>query len=262
MEQLLNDEFFIFAVELADIAANISSKNFRQQFEINSKEGNYPVTAIDLEIEAKIRNLIKHNYPDHGVIGEEFANSGVDKEYVWVIDPIDGTVAYTTGKATYSTLIALLKDGEPVMGIIDQPIMKERFIGVKEYGAWLNGNRLKTSNCNDLATARLNATTPNMFKTEYEKAAFSALQNMVRVTSFGGDSYAYGLLAAGHIDIIIESDLKYYDVASVIPIIEESGGVITNWDGELICLGNFTGRCLVSANKELHKLVLDIINKA
>ena len=259
MQQLLNDEFFVFAIELADIAANISSKNFRQHFAISTKDGNYPVTAIDLEIEEKIRSLIKHNYPEHGIIGEEFANSGVDKEYVWVIDPIDGTVAYTTGKATYSTLIALLKDGEPVMGIIDQAIMKERFIGVREYGAWLNGHQLKTSSCNDLSKARLNTTTPYMFKTDYEKKAFNELQKMTKVTSFGGDSYAYGLLAAGHIDIIIEADLRYYDIASVIPIIEESGGIITKWSGEQICLGNFNGRCLVSANAELHKLALKII---
>lgn len=259
MQQLLNDEYFIFAIELADTAANISNQHFRNSFEISTKKCNSLVTAVDLEIEEKVRALIKKNYPEHGVIGEEFANSGIDKEYVWVIDPIDGTVAYATGKPTYSTLVALLKDGEPVIGIIDQAILKERFIGVKEFGAWLNGQQLKTSGCKDITMARLNATTPYMFTTDYEKKAFNKIHNLARVTSFGGDSYAYGLLAAGHIDIIMEADLKYYDVASVIPIIEESGGVITNWQGEHICHGNFDGQCLVTASAELHQLVLKTI---
>lgn len=260
MQQLLTTELLDFALELTDIAAKISGSNFRSKLEIKSKDGNYPVTKIDLEIEEEIRHVIKERYPEHGVIGEEFANVGVEKEFVWVIDPIDGTVAFTTGKPTYSTLIALLRNNVPLIGVIDQPILKERFIGVYKDGASLNGTKLQTSNCNDFKMARLNATTPYMFKTAFEKNAFARLQQKVKVTSFGGDSYAYGLLAAGHIDIIMEADLKYYDVASVIPIIEESGGVITNWQGEHIDK-DFNGQCLVTANKTLHKLILEIIGE-
>lgn len=260
MQYLLNNEFFQAANDFADIAAKISKSNFRKNFDIKIKEGNYPVTAIDLEIEQQLRNSIKQRYDLHGVIGEEFPSYGENNEYVWVLDPIDGTVAFTTGKPTYSTLLALLKNQAPMLGIIDQPILQERFIGLSGHGTWLNGKKLKTSDCSTFKMARLNATTPYMFITEYEKNAFAKLQKKVRVTSFGGDSYAYGLLASGHIDIIMEADLKYYDVASVIPIIEESGGVITDWQGNAINK-DFKGQCLVTANKILHKLVLDIIGE-
>ena len=258
MQEILNDELFLAAIEFADIASTISKDKFRSKLEINTKNGNYPVTAVDLAIEEKIRAMIKKNYSEHGVIGEEFSDFGKDKEYVWVIDPIDGTAAFTVGKPTYSTLIALLKNGEPIIGVIDQPILEERFIAAKDFGAWLNGHKIHTSSCDTFAMARLNATTPYMFKTEYEKAVFAAVQKQVKVTSFGGDSYAYGLLASGHIDVIIEADLKYYDVASIIPIIEESGGVITDWQGKPITM-NFSGQCLATANAQLHKLVLKTI---
>lgn len=260
MQDILNNELFVSAIEFIEIASKISKKYFRKNFDVNVKDGNYPVTAVDLKIEQEIRTIIKKHYESHGVIGEEFPSYGENNEYVWVIDPIDGTVAFTTGKPTFSTLIALLKDGQPILGIIDQAILNERFIGVQGHGAWLNGQKLQTSNCSTFRMARLNATTPYMFKTEYEKNAFAKLQKEVRVTSFGGDSYAYGLLASGHIDIIMEADLKYYDVASVIPIIEESGGVITDWQGNAINK-DFKGQCLVTANKTLHKLVLEIIGE-
>ena len=259
MEKFLTDELFLTAVELANLAANISKKYFRQPLDIDSKDGLYPVTLVDREIETCLRQRIKHLYPTHGIIGEEFANENAGKQYVWVIDPIDGTVAYTTGKPTFTTLIALLENGQPIIGIIDQAILDDRFIGVMGEGAWLNGVNLSSSICDSLSLARLNATTPYMFRNDDEQAAFARVHKEVKLTSFGSDAYAYGLLAAGHIDLIMEADLKYYDVASIIPVVGESGGIITDWQGNPITQ-NFSGQCLASANAKLHDLALKIIN--
>lgn len=261
MDQVFSDEFFLAGVQLADLAAVISKKYFREPLKIYEKEHDYPVTVADREIEQCLRNWIRENYPTHGVIGEEFANENHISEYTWVIDPIDGTISFATGKPLFTTLIALLKDNEPVLGIIDQPILDDRFIGVKGQGAWLNGNKLKTKTSQRLADARLNATTPYMFKTADKRAKFEKLRNEVRITSWGGDAYAYGLLAAGQIDVVMESDLEYYDVAALKVIIEESGGVFTNWAGKPITYQNFAGECLASANKSLHSECLKIINK-
>lgn len=260
MDKVLTDELFLAAVELADLAAEISGKYFRGHIAIESKEGAYPVTFVDREIENCLRSRIKKNYPEHGIIGEEFANLSEHRKYVWVIDPIDGTAAYTTGKPTFTTLIALLEDGKPVIGVIDQSVLNDRFIGVVDHGAWFNGTSLTGGACDALADARLNATTPYMFKTEYEKNTFERLHKEVKLTAFGGDAYAYGLLAAGHIDIIMEADLGYYDVASLIPIVNGSGGVITDWQGRAISKDNFKGECLACSNAKLHNLALGIIN--
>jgi inositol-phosphate phosphatase/L-galactose 1-phosphate phosphatase/histidinol-phosphatase len=284
------DELLTFALFLADTAAVISRRYFRHNLSIDTKAGNFPVTQADREIEATLRRLINEKYPSHAIIGEEYESKVGSDDYAWVIDPIDGTVAFTTGKPTFTTLIALTKNGKAVFGIIDQPISRERFIGVDNYGAYLTVGAstkittvqtdgpdskqalpvvpisllstfnlpLKTSQINSLSQARLNATTPYMFNPE-EMVWFNKLKDNVRVCSWGGDAYAYALLASGHIDLIMESQLQYYDVAAVAPIIEASGGIISTWQGEPIT-PQFTGQCLASANYELHNLALKIIN--
>ena len=259
MNKILVDELFLTIVELADLAAEISKKYFRKNIGIEYKDGTYPVTVVDREIETCLRERIKKIYPTHGIIGEEFANHNADKKYIWVIDPIDGTAAFTTGKPTFTTLIALLEDDKPAIGIIDQAVLGDRFMGIAGQGAWFNGARLAVSEESVLSHARLNATTPYMFKTTYEKNAFERVRKEVRLTAFGSDSYAYGLLAAGYIDIIMEADLGYYDVAALIPIINGSGGVITDWQGNELNSKTFTGQCLASATHKLHDSILKII---
>ncbi|MCC2644493.1 MAG: histidinol phosphate phosphatase [Burkholderiales bacterium] len=263
-------------MQLADMAAGISRRNFRQNLVINNKPGNFPVTQADLEIETTLRKMIKARYPTHTIIGEEFANeSGISaKEYTWVIDPIDGTVAFTTGKPTFTTLIALVSNSTPILGIIDQPILGERFIGINKNGAYLsltNGNEtsrlnsdlsiyqgIQTSKTINPAYARLNASTPDMFTAD-ELYKFDKLKSQVKVCAWGGDAYAYAMLACGQIDLIMESQLQYYDVAALIPIITASGGIITTWDGEPIT-SDFKGQCLASSNAELQACALKIIN--
>lgn len=261
MQNTSKNEFFLSVIQLADIASEISTKYFRKNIEIDSKSNNTPVTIVDREIELAIRSWITKNYPTHDIMGEEYTDVIADGKYTWVIDPIDGTVAFSSGKPLFTTLIALLCGNTPMIGIVDQPILGDRFIAVRDEGAWLNGVRLQTSDTTEVSQARLNATTPYMFKTDFERQTFDKVKQEVLLTGFGGDAYSYGLLASGHIDIIVEADLGYYDIAPLVVLIEEAGGVFTNWQGYKIDKDNFNGQVLATANMELHKKVLEIINK-
>ena len=145
MSDDLTSKLFEFANFLADEAAQISRKYFRQHIVIDSKDNKSPVTIADREIELRLRELIKQHYPNHGIIGEEFANQETQAEFCWVLDPIDGTVAFSTGKPTFTTLVALLRNGAPLLSVIDQAISGERFSGLANYGAWLNSAKLQTS---------------------------------------------------------------------------------------------------------------------
>lgn len=258
MNQICPDELYNAAINLANIAATISKKYFRTELIVDTKIGNYPVTVADSQIEEVLRYWINEHYPTHGIIGEELANQEAQSEYTWVIDPIDGTTAFTTGKPTFTTLIALLKDNQPILGIIDQAIINERFIGTMHQGSWLNDKQLQTNNVVTLNLARLNATTPFMFNAK-EYATFNKLAQQVKLTAWGGDAYAYALLASGYIDVILESDLKYYDVAALLPIVQMSGGIISDWHGNPIT-PEFNGQCLACANLQLHNQVLELIN--
>ena len=259
--KLINNpkNIFDFANYLADEAAIISRKYFRQPLIIDNKSNATPVTIADKEIELRIRQLIQEHYPTHGIIGEEFDSIKGSCEFSWVIDPIDGTVAFSCGKPSFTTLIALLQNGEPIYSLVDQSISEERFCGSGKLGARLNNQPIHTSQTRQLAGVRLNATTPYMFRTEAEQALFAKLKAQVKLASFGGDAYAFALLAAGHIDVIMEADLQYYDVAALIPLIEGAGGIISDWQGKTLT-PNFNGQCLASANAELHQQVLRLIN--
>lgn len=248
-----------FANYLADEAALISRKYFRQSLSIECKANHTPVTIADREIELRLRELITIHYPTHGIIGEEFANTLVplSHEWCWVLDPIDGTVAFTTGKPTFTTLIALLHWQQPVLSVIDQAISRERFCAHER--AYLNQQLLSTSPISNLAAARLNATTPYMFKTSYEQAVFEQVRRQVKVCAFGGDAYAFGLLAAGQLELIVEADLEYYDVAALIPLIKASGGLISDWQGNPL-RPDFNGQCLACANLELQQQIVALVN--
>lgn len=259
MNQQQLDEFLDFAQNLANQANALAKKYFRSNLHISNKENKTPVTIADQEIELLLRKLINNTYPSHGIVGEEFAKSNEQAEYCWVLDPIDGTVAFSTGKPTFTTLIALLHHNEPILSVITQAISNEVFYAVKSQKAYLNHQEIVTSKQQNISDARLNATTPYMFKTTEEKNKFQKLSSQVKLTSFGGDAYAFALLAAGHIDLIMEADLQYYDVAALIPIIEAAGGIISDWQGKKLTQ-KFNGQCLASANYALHQQALKIIN--
>ncbi len=256
------DNFLEFALYLADEAAQISGKYFRGSFTVASKIDQSPVTIADREIELRLRELIKQYYPEHGVSGEEFADQITNSAYCWVIDPIDGTIAFACGKPLFTTLIALLHHGKPRLSVIDQPILGERYSALCGAGAFLKDRQEIQIHSNkqlQLSSARLNATTPTMFNAK-ESFHFARLAQAVQMVSFGGDAYAYAQLAAGHIDIIMESSLHYYDIAALIPLIEESGGIISDWQGKPLSQ-DFNGQVLACANLELQRQALKVINQ-
>lgn len=245
---------------MADLADDISRRYFRQAHQQNIKADSSPVTQADLEIEETLRQYIGRHLSDHGIWGEEFGVQSGTTDYMWIIDPIDGTTAFTQGKPTFTTLIALYQNDEPLLGIISQAYLRERWIGSIHSLTLLNTQTCQTSSQTELNKARLSATTPQMFVTPQEQSCFAALRDASGVRSFGGDAYAFGLLAAGYIDVILEASLKYYDIAALIPIIEGAGGVISNWQGEPLNV-NFKGQCLASANAELHQQALERVQK-
>lgn len=253
---IINEKLLIAAHEMANIAGEISKSYFRKKIDVLLKSPKSAVTEADLKIEKTLREYLKVNYPDHSILGEEYGSTETDSEYLWVIDPIDGTTSFTCGKPTFCTLIALLYRNEPTIGIIDQPIIKERWVGLADEKTTFNG--VKCSHfCDNPDFLRLNCTTPLMFSEE-ERKVFELIQDKVEISAYGGDGYAYGLLASGYIDIILEADLKFYDVAALIPIIKGVGGKITDWDGNEIDSRGFDGRVLATRDTAIHQKILNM----
>ncbi|MDH1551598.1 MULTISPECIES: histidinol-phosphatase [Pseudomonas] len=225
-------ELRTFAEQLADAAALAIKPYFRASLDVEDKGGRLydPVTVADKAAEDAMRALIQARYPDHGILGEEAGVAVGSSPLTWVLDPIDGTRAFITGLPLWGTLIALNDGTRPVLGVMNQPFTGERFIGTPE-GAWRNATPLRTRACADLATATLMCTTPDMFDTAERKAAFEAVAGQARLMRYGGDCYAYCMLASGFVDVIVEASLQPYDVQALMPIIEGAGGVISAWDG-------------------------------
>eukprot|EP00201_Polytomella_parva_P014132 CAMPEP_0175058146 /NCGR_PEP_ID=MMETSP0052_2-20121109/11678_1 /TAXON_ID=51329 ORGANISM="Polytomella parva, Strain SAG 63-3" /NCGR_SAMPLE_ID=MMETSP0052_2 /ASSEMBLY_ACC=CAM_ASM_000194 /LENGTH=306 /DNA_ID=CAMNT_0016323479 /DNA_START=117 /DNA_END=1037 /DNA_ORIENTATION=+ len=222
------------ANNLADAASKITLKYFRTKFDVEIKSDCSPVTIADRETEIAMRELLAVDCPGHSVFGEEHGiqfGSGEGSQFTWVLDPIDGTKSFITGKPLFGTLIALLHNGRPILGVIDQPYTRERWIGADGYPSTLNGQSISTRACSSLSHAYLYATTPHMFEGANE-TAFNRLRDSVRIPMYGCDCYAYGLLASGMCDLVAEADLKPYDYMALVPIIKGAGGVITDWEGK------------------------------
>lgn len=247
------------ANQLLDEAGKLAREYFRMPLDITLKEGLYPVTQADTDIEMLIRAELSTHYPFHDILGEEYGLTDLFSAYLWVIDPIDGTAAFAAGKPTFTSLIALYKDTKPLFGIIDQPILNERWVGVAGERTLLNQSICEANIITDLSLARLSCTTPEMF-TKDAWRVFQGIRSQVASVSYGGDAYAYGLLAAGHIDVILEADLKFHDVAPLVPILEGADAVITDWAGDPLT-PDFDGTCIAAANRELHNKVLALMKK-
>ncbi len=246
------------AEKLADIARPIVTNYFRSNIKIKEKENLTPVTVADRETEAAIRKVLQTEYPEHGILGEEFGCYNLDAEYVWIIDPIDGTKAFITGKPVFGTLIALCKNNRPILGIIDQPILKDRWIGVAEKPTTHNGDLVTTRACSNIANAWLSATSPDMFKGKHKKS-FNQLAKKVKFPLYGGDCYSYGLLASGFSDIICEAMMQPYDYCALVPIIEGAGGKISDWAGEPLKVSS-DGTVLATGDPIIHKLAIEILS--
>lgn len=244
---------------LADAAAEVVRPLFRTELPIEDKSDDSPVTLADKQAEATIRTLIGQHFPDHGIIGEEHGRENPDAEYVWVIDPIDGTGAFISGIPTFGCLIALLKDGVPVLGLLDQPISRERWIGESGVATEFNSTPVHTRDPGRLCNALLTATTPDMFTTPEMRAAFDRLETAAKRCRFGYDCYAYGLLASGHLHLVAEASMKLHDFAALVPIITGAGGVITDWTGAPLTGASTRGDVLASASPALHDEALAIL---
>jgi histidinol phosphatase-like enzyme (inositol monophosphatase family) len=238
-----------FANELADTAGGIVRRYFRRGVSVDDKADLSPVTIADREAEAALRAMIERRFPDHGILGEEHGSVRTDAERVWVLDPIDGTKSFISGVPLFGTLIALVERGAPLLGVIDQPISRERWIGAAGRKSTLNGEEISTRPCPALAAATLFATSPDMFR-DRDLDAFQRLKGAVKLARFGGDCYAYGLLAAGFIDLVAEAGLKPYDYAALVPVIAGAGGSMTDWDGRPLGLGS-DGRVLACGDPRL-----------
>ena len=253
-------EYLPLAHRLADASGAVILRYFRQTLAVEDKDyiaGYSPVTAADREAEAAIRALIVEACPDHGILGEEYGHERPDARFTWVIDPIDGTKAFISGLPTWGTLIALQDGGKGIIGVLDQPFLRERFIGHGE-GAYLGERRLAARPCPDLGGAVLFATEPDMF-TPAERAAFDSLAARVRLRRFGADCYAYGMLALGFVDLVVEASMNPWDIAALIPIVEGAGGLVTAWDGGPV---GADGRVLAVGDRRLHAPALEILAPA
>lgn len=222
------------AERLAEAAGDAIRPYFRAEFGLEIKGDASPVTLADRAAEAAMRKILEAERPSDGIFGEEYGTVREGAARQWVLDPIDGTVSFVAGRPIFGTLIALCEDGWPVLGIIDQPIARERWLGVTGRPTTLNGAPIRSRACAGLDHAIIATSSPHYFKTEAEITAFQAVaaQAGARRVVYGGDCYNYGLIAAGHIDLVIESGLKLYDFAALVPVVEGAGGRMCDWRGE------------------------------
>jgi histidinol phosphatase-like enzyme (inositol monophosphatase family) len=244
-------DFAAFAVTLADAARAVTLGAVDRVAENKNDDGTFdPVTAADREAERVIRALIEAAFPDHGIAGEELGVKAGAGRYVWSLDPIDGTRAVICGLPSWTTLIALLEDGAPVIGLIDVPALDERYLG------FAGAAGLKASGCRSLAEARASTTDPYLFAGA-EAERFERLRRAARLTRYGYDAYAYARLAAGSIDLVAESGLKPHDYNALIPVVRAAGGVIGNWRGE----ADFSeGQVLAAATRDLFEEAVGVLS--
>jgi myo-inositol-1(or 4)-monophosphatase len=255
-----NNELRLFLDKLADAATAEIAPHFRTPFAVENKgNGDFdPVTIADRAAETAMRRLIAATFPDHGVVGEEFPAERAGARHVWVIDPIDGTRAFIAGIPVWGTLIGLLSNGAPTLGMMVQPFTGERFAG-DGATAWYTGpggaRPLATRRCPRIIDAVLSTTSPFLFDDD-ELPAYRRVEAAARMARYGCDCYAYAMLAAGFIDIVIEAGLKPYDIVALIPVIEGAGGRVTSWDGGSAAAG---GRVVASGDPRLHDIVLRML---
>lgn len=221
------------AGRLADAAGDAIRPFFRADYRHEAKSDASPVTDADRAAEAAMRRILDAEAPRDGIIGEEYGSERTGAARQWVLDPIDGTVSFMAGRPIFGTLIALLADGFPVLGIIDQPISGERWVGAVGQATLFNGAPVRTRACAALSEAALATTGPQYF-TAHDGEHFMALaaQTAHKRMIFGGDCYNYGLLAAGHLDLVVEAGLKLHDYAALVPVVEGAGGMMCDWNGD------------------------------
>lgn len=256
------NELMAAANQAADAAARITMKYFRNALQVDNKAGEHafdPVTQADKEAELVIRDILTSAFPTVGFYGEEHAAIESESGLTWVVDPIDGTRAFMSGMPLWGTLIGLFDGENAVLGLMDIPFSEERFTavsGLSYVQNRLGRQALATRKEVALTDATMYCTTPDMFNTQLSNKRFASVKESVRLTRYGGDCYSYALLAAGHVDIVLDCDLQPYDITAIIPIIEGAGGVVTNWDGNSAEDGGFV---LASGSQAIHDQTLELL---
>jgi myo-inositol-1(or 4)-monophosphatase len=253
-------DFATFVDELATLAGDAIRPFFRTSLGVDNKSGSGfdTVTEADRAAETAMRTMIRRIFPGHGIVGEEFGDERPEALYVWVLDPIDGTKSFISGMPAWGTLIGLLKDGAPVYGMMHQPFIGERFSGdgaSAHYRGPVGERRLSVRECAAVKDAILYTTSP-LLMSEEERGRFDRLEKAVRLSRYGGDCYAYCMVAAGFVDLVVECGLKPHDIIPLIPIIEGAGGVVTDWAGAPATQG---GRIVAAGDRRVHEQALRLL---
>lgn len=250
-------DFLDFAEKLADVSRIMLLAAAKVTPELSIKSDNSYVTTADKAVELKLREMIGEAFPTHGILGEEFDNINVDSEFVWVLDPIDGTAPFIAGIPVYGTLIALACNGKPFIGVMDHPATSERWTGVAGKFAKLNGNPVSVKSCEGLNTAFVTCSNPD-FMTKAEQVSFAEIRKVVPYVQYGGSCYAYGVLASGRTDIAIDSGLESFDVFASAAVIQGAGGYLTDWSGNEIDLQT-SGQFIAAGDKNCLNAAIRIL---
>ncbi|WP_415184370.1 inositol monophosphatase family protein [Phaeovulum sp.] len=243
---------------LADLAAEAARGYFRSDLGVSFKADASPVTQADQAIECLVREWIAQRYPDHGILGEEYGANFTGKTHCWVIDPIDGTRSFISGFPLFGFLLAHLTDGEPQIGVISLPMLNEVYAGVKGQGATCNGTPISVSQTRKLDQATLYINEGDKIHAT-QPAVLSRLLCAGQTRRFCYDCYPHALLAAGHVDVVVDYDLKPYDIMALRPVVTEAGGILTDWAGQVPGL-SYEGPILSAATHDLHKEVLALLH--
>lgn len=249
------------ACRLADAAGEVVRRHFRTPFAVETKSDLSPVTVADREAEAAMRQILAREVPDHRVIGEEHGRDEGRDGPVWVLDPIDGTKMFVTGRPMFGTLIGLLVDGRPVLSVVDQPVSGDRWVGCQGLGAFFNGRRIRARRRGTLADIVGSTTSPEMFASEGERAAWSALRAHAAFWVWGGDCIGYALMASGFSDLVLEAGLEIYDCLPLVPLLEEAGACIGDWQGRPLGLDS-DGHVLAACDPEVFEQAVAAIAAA
>ncbi len=253
------DQFIAFVRTLPEISRAIVLQHFRADLPVEQKADDSPVTMADRDAEAALRDAIESAFPDHGILGEEHGSVRLDAEYVWVLDPIDGTRAFISGIPMFGTLVALCRAGEPILGVVDLPGLDETWIGAAGHPTLCNDRPVRARACGALDQSTLVATTPEMFEHGEDHAAFSRMREQIRYFRFGTDCVGYTLVAGGWVDFACETMLAPYDYLAHVPVVLGAGGAMTGWDGSALTLESGETRALASGDPARHGELLKVL---
>jgi len=248
-------EYKKFCKILAEASADVIKEYFRTGVSVESKMDNSPVTIADKKAEEVMREIIAKHFPEHGIVGEEFGETNRNSEYTWILDPIDGTKSFICGAYSFGTLIGLLKNGEPILGVYNHPILNDFLIGDNSLTE-INGVKTMVRDCGDLSNAVL-ITTDHLNIDKYQNSVrFDELIRSVKLYRNWGDCYGYYLLATGYADIMIDPIMSPWDLLPLIPIIQGAGGIITDYQGK----DPVKGKSAIAASPQIHSSIISSLN--